>query len=137
MNINELISTAFKARENAYTPYSNFKVGVALLTKSGEVYTGCNIENSSYSVTVCAERVALFKAVSESNLDFTAIAVVGGKDGEIEIISPCGTCRQALIEFCSDDLKVIMAKSETEYKIMTLAELMPLSFNKNNLYQKS
>ena len=121
-----LIRAAFAAREYAYTPYSNFKVGAALLAKNGSVYTGCNIECASFTPTNCAERTALFKAVSEGVHEFAAVAVVGAKDGAPDdalITSPCGVCRQMLY-----DLRVIMAKSENDWQEMTLGELLPLGF---------
>lgn len=138
MNKSELIRLAFKARENAYTPYSNFKVGAALLSKNGKIYQGCNIENATYSPTNCAERTAFFKAVSEGVREFNAIAIVGGlettKNGEFEYTPPCGVCRQVMMEFCDyDNFTVILAKSEHEYKEYKLSEIMPLGFNKNNL----
>ncbi|MGP1567195.1 MAG: cytidine deaminase [Peptoanaerobacter stomatis] len=138
MNKSELIRLAFKARENAYTPYSNFKVGAALLAKNGKIYQGCNIENATYSPTNCAERTAFFKAVSEGVREFNAIAIVGGlettKNGEFEYTPPCGVCRQVMMEFCDyDNFTVILAKSEHEYKEYKLSEIMPLGFNKNNL----
>ena len=138
MNKSELIRLAFKARENAYTPYSNFKVGAALLAKNGKIYQGCNIENATYSPTNCAERTAFFKAVSEGVREFNTIAIVGGlettKNGEFEYTPPCGVCRQVMMEFCDyDNFTVILAKSEQEYKEYKLSEIMPLGFNKNNL----
>lgn len=138
MNKSELIRLAFKARENAYTPYSNFKVGAALLAKNGKIYQGCNIENATYSPTNCAERTAFFKAVSEGVREFNAIAIVGGlettKNGEFEYTPPCGVCRQVMMEFCDyDNFTVILAKSEHEYKEYKLSEIMPLGFNKDNL----
>ena len=131
MNDKELIRAAFAAREYAYTPYSHFKVGAALLTKSGKVYTGCNIECATFSPTNCAERTALFKAVSEGERAFSAIAVVGAKDGAPDdalITSPCGVCRQMLYEFCGPALRVIMAKSEDDYVEETLGALLPHGF---------
>ena len=116
-----LIRAAFAAREYAYTPYSNFKVGAALLAKNGSVYTGCNIECATFTPTNCAERTALFAAV----------AVVGAKDGAPDdalVTSPCGVCRQMLYEFGGPDLRVIMAKSENDWQEMTLGELLPLGF---------
>lgn len=129
--IQDLIEKAFKAREAAYVPYSNFGVGAALLTENGKVYTGCNIENASFSPTICAERVALFKAVSEGVRGFRAIAVVGGKVGqtEFDFCPPCGVCRQALSEFCAGSFEVITAKSKDEYRVTPLAELLPQSFS--------
>ncbi len=130
MTDRELLSSAVKAMENSYSPYSGCKVGASLLTDSGKVYTGTNIENAAFGPTVCAERVAIFKAISEGERNFTKIAVVGGKDGIINgIFAPCGVCRQVMREFCSDDFTVIMGTSETEYKTLTLADLLPLSFS--------
>ena len=126
-----LIRAAFAAREYAYTPYSNFKVGAALLAKNGSVYTGCNIECATFTPTNCAERTALFKAVSEGVHEFAAVAVVGAKDGAPDdalITSPCGVCRQMLYEFGGPDLRVIMANSENDWQEMTLGELLPLGF---------
>lgn len=130
-----LIRAAFAARENAYVPYSDFLVGAALLTREGKVYTGCNIECASYSPTNCAERTALFKAVSEGERRFAAIAVVGSKRGEKNslVTAPCGVCRQALYEFGGDGLVVVMAKSETDYIEKTLGELLPMGFGPANL----
>ncbi len=130
-----LIQAAFAARENAYAPYSHFKVGAALLTKQGKVYTGCNIESATYSPTNCAERTAVFKAVSEGERQFAAVAIVGSLEGKKNtlITSPCGVCRQVLYEFGGDDLIVIMAKSETDYKEMLLKDLLPLGFGAQNI----
>lgn len=135
VNVTKLIETAFQAREFAYTPYSHFRVGAALLAKDGRVFTGCNIENAAYSVTNCAERTALFKAVSEGAREFEAIAIVGSMEGQVnELISaPCGVCRQALFEFCGNDLRVILAKSATDYLDTTLGELLPYGFGPANL----
>lgn len=135
VNVTKLIETAFEARENAYTPYSHFRVGAALLAKNGQVFKGCNIENAAYSVTNCAERTALFKAVSEGVREFEAIAIVGSMEGQVnELISaPCGVCRQALFEFCGNDLRVILAKSATDYLDTTLGELLPYGFGPANL----
>lgn len=131
MDKKELIRAAFAAQKFSYSPYSNFRVGAALLARNGTVYTGCNIECSSYSPTNCAERTALFKAVSEGVREFEAIAVVGGKaDGTQDdiVTSPCGVCRQMLFEFGGNDLIVLMAKSETNFVEKTLGELLPLGF---------
>ncbi len=135
MTDKELIRAAFKARENAYAPYSHFLVGAALLTKDGQVFTGCNIENAAYSVTCCAERTALFKAVSEGVREFEAIAIVGSMQGEVnkEVTAPCGPCRQALYEFGGPELRVLMAKSEEDYIEMSLGQLLPLGFGPSNL----
>lgn len=132
-----LIQAAFSAREYAYTPYSHFKVGAALLCKNGKIYTGCNIESATYSPTNCAERTALFKAVSEGEREFSAIAVVGSLEGQKNtlVTSPCGVCRQMLYEFGGDDLIVILAKSLEDYQITTLGELLPLAFGPQNIAQ--
>ena len=130
MNELELIRIAKLAAENAYVPYSGFTVGAALLTKDGKVYSGCNIENASYSPTNCAERTAFFKAVSEGERDFSAIAIVGGKDKNFtDYCTPCGVCRQVMAEFCSKDFKIILGKNDDEYKTFTLGDLLPESFN--------
>ncbi len=130
-----LIRAAFAARCFAYTPYSHFQVGAALLAEDGRVFIGCNIENASFSPTICAERAALAKAVSEGVRRFAAIAVVGSREGEINtlITSPCGVCRQALYEFGGDELLVIMARSETDYEELPLGQLLPLGFGPKNL----
>lgn len=130
-----LIRQAFAARRFAYTPYSHFQVGAALLAEDGRVFTGCNIENASYTPTVCAERTALFKAVSEGVRRFSAIAIVGSREGEHNrlITAPCGVCRQALFEFGGPDLIVILAKSEEDYLTTTLGELLPYGFGPANL----
>ena len=136
VNEKELIGLAFEARQMAYSPYSHFKVGAALLSANGIVYKGCNIENASYTPTNCAERTAFFKAVSEGVSDFKAIAVVGGFDNskEFDFCAPCGVCRQVMLEFCDyDKFKVILAKSTDDYKVFTLKEIMPLAFKKDNL----
>lgn len=133
--IQALIRAAFAAREFSYAPYSHFKVGAALLTADGAVYTGCNIENAAFTPTICAERTALFKAVSEGKLSFSAIVIVGGPEGRQSerITSPCGVCRQALYEFGGPSLKVILARSEEEYLLTTLEELLPHGFGPSNL----
>lgn len=135
MTDRELIRAAFAAREKAYAPYSGFLVGAALLSKDGRVFTGCNVENAAYSVTCCAERTALFKAVSEGAREFEAIALVGALKGQVntEITAPCGVCRQALYEFGGPNLRVIMAKSEEDYLEKALGELLPLGFGPANL----
>ena len=135
MQAQQLIRAAFAARRFAYTPYSHFKVGAALLAQNGQVFTGCNIESASYSPTNCAESTALFKAVSEGVTEFSAIAIVGSREGEVNriVTSPCGVCRQALFEFCGPDLTVIMARSEEDYLETTLGELLPYGFGPKNL----
>lgn len=131
----ELIQKAILARENAYTPYSGFCVGAALLGKSGKIYTGCNIENAGYTPSNCAERTAFFKAVSEGEREFEMIAIVAGpKDGDLIITAPCGVCRQVMMEFCDyETFRVILAKSPEEYEVLTLKELLPFGFGPNNL----
>ena len=125
-----LIEKALSMLEYSYAPYSNFKVGAALLTEDGKIYTGCNIENVAFGPSNCAERTAIFKAVSEGERKFSAIAIVGGPNGKTEsFCAPCGVCRQVMAEFCKMDFKIIMAKNVDEYKIMTLEELLPESFN--------
>lgn len=133
--IQSLIRGAFEAQKFAYVPYSRFHVGAALLGKNGTVYKGCNIENAGYTPTNCAERTALFKAVSEGEREFTAIAIVGSKVGEKNtlVTGPCGVCRQALFEFGGQSLTVIMAKSEDDYIVTTLGELLPYGFGPANL----
>ncbi len=129
MDEQELVRAAFGMLKFSYAPYSKFNVGAALLSKDGKVYTGCNIENSAFSPSVCAERTALFKAVSEGVCDFEAIAVVGGLGGVVtKVCPPCGVCRQVLSEFCNPDFKVILAKSPTDYEVHTLSEMLPLGF---------
>lgn len=129
-----LIQQAIQAREFAYTPYSHFKVGAALLGKNGKVYKGCNIENAGYTPSNCAERTAFFKAVSEGVTEFEKIAIVAGKEKIETYTAPCGVCRQVMMEFCKpEEFKVIMAKSEEDYKEMTLAELLPLGFGPADL----
>ena len=129
----QLLQYAMQAREKSYSPYSGFRVGAALLGKSGKVYLGCNVENAAYSVTNCAERTALFKAVSEGEIEFTAIAIVGGKGENIQpLCAPCGVCRQALAEFCDGNLRVILG-TEENLQVYTFAQLLPLSFGKDSL----
>ncbi len=131
-----LIDCAIKARENAYAPYSGYCVGAALLCADGDIVTGCNVENASYGATNCAERTAVFKAVSEGKRGFSAIAIAGGKSGAevLDYAYPCGVCRQVLREFCNpSDLTVIVCRSREDYKLMTLEELLPNSFGPDNL----
>ena len=123
-----LVKKAYEAMQYSYSPYSDFKVGAALLCKNGNIYTGCNIENSAYSPTNCAERTAFFKAISEGERDFKAIAIVGGKDGEItDHCYPCGVCRQVMAEFCDRDFEIITASPEG-IKTYTLKDLLPEAF---------
>ena len=133
--VEKLIDTAIEQLKFSYTPYSNFKVGAALLAKNGEIYTGCNIENASYTPTNCAERTAFFKAVSEGVRDFQAICIVGGKDGNLTgYTAPCGVCRQVMMEFCDPKtFQIILAIDKERYEIYTLKELMPLGFGPLNL----
>lgn len=130
-----MINLATEQLKYSYTPYSHFKVGAALLTKEGKLYTGCNIENAAYTPTNCAERTAFFKAVSEGEREFQAICVVGGKDGVLtEYAAPCGVCRQVMMEFCNPEtFQIILATSEEQYEIFTLKELLPLGFGPDNL----
>lgn len=124
----QLVSMAKEAMMNAYSPYSGYKVGAALLCKDGSVYTGCNIENAGYSATNCAERTAFFKAVSEGKREFTSIAICGGKDGLIKgEFPPCGVCRQVMQEFCEDEFLIYLA-SKDGIETYTLKELLPVSF---------
>ena len=133
MTNGELIALAVEARKQSYAPYSGFHVGAALLGKSGKVYQGCNVENAAYTPTNCAERTAVFKAVSEGEREFSAIAIVGGKGEELsEFCAPCGICRQVLSEFCDGDFPVVLGTPEN-YQVYTLAELLPFSFRKSDL----
>ena len=138
MEAEELIKAAMEAKEHAYVPYSHFRVGAALLTKSGKVYQGCNIENAGYSPTNCAERTAFFKAVSEGVKEFDAICIVGGKGGVVtEYAPPCGVCRQVMMEFCDPEtFQIILATDLEHYDIYTLKELLPLGFGPGNLKEK-
>ena len=130
MTPEELIALAKEAMTRAYAPYSGFKVGAALLCQDGTVYQGCNIENAAFSPTVCAERTAIFKAVSEGKREFAAIAVCGGKDGVITgLFPPCGVCRQVMAEFCCADFPVYLAGANNAWEKKTLSELLPLSFS--------
>ena len=135
ITVEKLIDTAIEQLKFSYTPYSNFKVGAALLAKNGEIFTGCNIENASYTPTNCAERTAFFKAVSEGVHDFQAICIVGGKEGKLtEYTAPCGVCRQVMMEFCDPKtFQIILAVDKERYEIYTLEELMPLGFGPLNL----
>ena len=127
--IHKLIGKALDMRKVAYTPFSHHAVGAALLAKGGHIYTGCNIENSSYSPTICAERTAFAKAVSEGEREFEAIAIAGGFGEEPEgYCAPCGVCRQVMVEFCEKDFAVILAKAPDDYRMYTLEEIMPLGF---------
>ena len=125
-----LVEKAIEARNMAYAPYSNFKVGAALVTEDGSIYTGCNVENVSYGASNCAERTAIFKAVSEGHHTINMLAVVGD---EKDYTYPCGICRQVILEFASEDFKMIIIKNEEEYMIKTLNEIMPYAFSKEAL----
>ena len=133
MDYLSLMRQACEARKKSYAPYSHFCVGAALLCKNGKVYTGCNIENAAYTPTNCAERTAIFKAVSEGEREFEAIAIIGGKQGEAGgFCAPCGVCRQVISEFCDKDFKIVLGTADS-VKAYTLAELLPLSFTKDSL----
>ena len=130
MTPEQLIDLAKEAMTRAYTPYSGFKVGAALLCADGTVYQGCNIENASFTPTICAERTAVFKAVSEGKREFVALAVCGGKDGVITgLCPPCGVCRQVLREFCGDEFPVYLALPDGKFEIRNMAQLLPDSFS--------
>ena len=133
--IAEMIDLAVGQMDFSYAPYSRFKVGAALLAKSGKIYTGCNIENAAYTPTNCAERTAFFKAVSEGVTEFSAICIVGGNKGILtRYASPCGVCRQVMMEFCDPDtFQIILAKGREEYKIYTLREMLPFGFGSEDL----
>jgi len=128
MDKRQLLSAAEEIKQSAYVPYSKFHVGAALLTKSGKVYTGCNIENASYGATCCAERVAIFKAVSDGETEFMAIAI----SGDSEYTYPCGICRQVMVEF-SPDMLVIVGDSKGDYKEHTASSLLPELFGPKEL----
>lgn len=129
-----LMETAVKAREFSYAPYSNYLVGAALLGASGKIYTGCNVENATYTPTNCAERTAFFKAISEGEREFKAIAIVAGKRGEklSPTCTPCGVCRQVMVEFCDKDFKIVLGTPD-DYKVYDLESLIPLSFTNDEL----
>lgn len=133
--ITKMIELAIEQLRFSYTPYSGFKVGAALLTKSGKIYTGCNIENAAYTPTNCAERTAFFKAVSEGEREFQVICVVGGKDGVLtDYAAPCGVCRQVMMEFCDpQQFQIILATAADHYDVYTLQELLPQGFGPANL----
>ena len=132
--ISGLCQKTIDMRSESYAPYSDFLVGSALLTEDGRIYTGCNIENSAFGPSICAERTAIFKAVSEGHRDFVAIAIAGGKrDGELQYCAPCGVCRQVMREFSKPSFKIYLAKSADDYREYTLGELLPESFGPENL----
>lgn len=135
MKYQDLIVEAMKAKEFAYAPYSHFRVGAALLAKSGKVYTGCNVENASFSATNCAERTAVFAAVAQGEQEFTAIAINGDNES---YLPPCGICRQVLAEFCDlETFQVILANNEQDYRTVTLAELLPGAFQAKDLFPRA
>ncbi|MCY9375555.1 cytidine deaminase [Bacillus sp. T17B1] len=133
MNKQELITEALKARDMAYAPYSKFQVGAALLTKDGKVYRGCNIENAAYSMCNCAERTALFKAVSEGDTEFQMLAVAADTPGPV---SPCGACRQVISELCTKDVIVVLTNLKGQIKEMTVEELLPGAFSSEDLHDE-
>lgn len=136
MDKRELIDIALEARQMAYTPYSHHKVGAALLTKDGKVYRGCNIESASYTPSNCAERTAFFKAVSEGEREFEAIAVVGGFEDSpvLRLCAPCGVCRQVMMEFCDPEtFEIILCDEKDELHTYKLEELLPLGFGPTNM----
>jgi cytidine deaminase len=124
-DLQKLIDKAKEAREKAFAPFSNFKVGAALLSKDGEVFTGCNIENASYGLTICAERVAIFKAISEGTKDFVQLAVVGDTE---DLTPPCGACRQIIWEFCGD-IPIVLSNLPGKTEIVRMKELLPRAFD--------
>lgn len=133
--IRRMIEEAINVRKNSYSPYSHFQVGACLQGSDGVLYSGCNVENASFSVTNCAERTAFFKAVSQGIREFQRIVIVGGKEnGELEICPPCGVCRQVMMEFCDqEEFEIILAVSVEEYQIYTLNQLLPLGFGNGGL----
>lgn len=135
MEDRELIRAAIEARRRAYTPYSHYQVGAALLTEGGKLYRGCNIENAAFSPTCCAERTAFFKAVSEGETRFSAIAIVAGPEGEhLTPPTPCGVCRQVMMEFCDPEtFRILLAQGPEDYRSFTLRELLPLGFGPKDL----
>ena len=132
MDYRNLVKIAIDARENAYVPYSKFKVGAAVLTEDDTIYTGCNIENASYGATNCAERTAIFKAVSEGHKEIKAIAIVGDMSTNTY---PCGICRQVIVEFATKDIQIILVKNENDYMIKTMEEILPGAFTKEDLFK--
>lgn len=132
--IERLCEKAVEMRQKSYVPYSHFRVGAALLTEGGEIFTGCNVENAAFTPGNCAERTAIFKAVSEGHLRFAAIAISGGpEEGDLQYCPPCGVCRQVMAEFCSGDFPIYLAKSAADYEAHTLEELLPMRFTPDNL----
>ncbi len=134
MTDTELVSKAIEAMNNSYSPYSNYKVGAALLTEDEKIYKGCNIENAAFGPTVCAERTAFLKALSEGERKFSKIAVVGGKNGKVTgAFPPCGVCRQVMREFCGDDFEILIVRENNEFDKVLLKDLLPYSFKPENV----
>lgn len=135
MDYRVLMEQAVESRKRAYTPYSNYQVGAALLARSGKIFCGCNVENAAYSPGICAERTAFVKGVSEGEREFSAIAVIGGKaDGPLELAPPCGICRQVMREFCDPEtFEIILGTGPEDYQVYTLSQLLPMSFGPENL----
>ena len=132
MDYKELVMKALEARENSYSPYSKFKVGAAVLTENDLIYTGCNIENASYGATNCAERTAIFKAVSDGYIKLKAIALVGDTSTHTY---PCGICRQVIAEFSTETTDIILVKNENDYIVKTMDEILPGAFTKKDLFK--
>ena len=132
MDYKKLAKIAIDARENAYVPYSKFKVGAAVITEDDSIFTGCNIENASYGATNCAERTAIFKAISEGHKKIKAIAIVGDMSTHTY---PCGICRQVIVEFATRDIDIILVKNEEDYIIKTMEEILPGAFTKEDLFK--
>ena len=136
MNAEGLLVMAAMTRHSAYAPYSHYKVGAALLTEKGKIYTGCNIENAAATPSNCAERTAFFKAVSDGEREFRAIAIVGGKEGadEYDFCAPCGVCRQVMMEFCNpDEFEIVLGNSAGDIKVIKLKDMLPMGFGPENL----
>lgn len=136
--IKNMINLAIEQIKYSYAPYSDFKVGAVLMSKTGKLYTGCNIENAAYTPTNCAERTAFFKAISQGEREFMGICIVGGKGEKIEeMTAPCGVCRQVMMEFCNpESFEIILAVNENNYKIFKLKEILPLGFGPENIRRK-
>ena len=136
--IKNMINLAIEQIKYSYAPYSDFKVGAVLMSKTGKLYTGCNIENAAYTPTNCAERTAFFKAISQGEREFMGICIVGGKVGKIEeMTAPCGVCSQVMMEFCNpESFEIILAVNENNYKIFKLKEILPLGFGPENIRRK-
>jgi len=132
MNYRTLVKHAQTARKYSYSPYSRFRVGAAILTSDGQIFTGCNIENSSFGLTVCAERTAIFKAVSEGQKKFKAIAIVSGEEG---YTAPCGACRQVLLDL-AENIDVVMINRKGEMRILKMKDLLPHPFGRKNLRKR-